>query len=749
MNDLLYKILKTLGFILLCNALLSACSEGNNYANPIESVPDQTAPVLDIPDDITAEATGLETPIFLGTATAIDSADSTVNVLNDAPEYFSLGVTIVTYTATDLAGNIATATQQVLILDSTPPILTPPTDIQFESPDGNPVSGFIGLATANDLVDGITPITHDAPTLFPIGTTVVTYTSTDAAGNTATATQNITVVYANAPAIAAIPSLSFTSTKGFQFDWLDVHDATFYRLLENQDGVSGFSQLGMDILSNIQTITEIVPLYQRLNAQYILQSCNPVGCTDSSPISVIGNLVDSIGELTSNNNGTGDRLGTSVSLSSDGTTLAVGAPREDSITTGINGSGDNNKALQSGAVYIFIRNGLNWTQQAYIKASNTDLEDYFGTAVSLSNDGNTLAVGAYLEDSNATGVNNNSLDNSATDSGAAYVFTRTSNSWAQHAYIKASNTDAGDYFGEKVSLSGDGTTLAIGAYRESSSATGINGNEADNSLSQSGAVYLYKLITSTWVQEAYIKATNTGLEDRFGTVSLSQDGNTLAIGAYRERSSASGVDGNQNDDGRKYSGAVYLFTRSGTLWTQQHYIKASSPDTFDYFGFNLSLSGDATTLAVGAYNNDSSAIGINGSETDNAASNSGAAYVFVQQGATWVQQAFIKASNTDTSDTFGWSLTLSNNGDTLAVGAYIEDSNATGLNGNQADNSTSNAGAVYVFKRNASNWTQQAYIKNITIESGRLGYSVSLSSDSNTLAIGAERQSPGGAVLLY
>ena len=257
------------------------------------------------------------------------------------------------------------------------------------------------------------------------------------------------------------------------------------------------------------------------------------------------------------------------------------------------------------------------------------------------------------------------------------------------------------------------------------------------------------MITSAWVQEAYIKATNTGLEDRFGTVSLSQDGNTLAIGAYRERSSASGVDGNQNDDGRKYSGAVYLFTRSGTLWTQQHYIKASSPDTFDYFGFNLSLSGDATTLAVGAYNNDSSAIGINGSETDNAASNSGAAYVFVQQGATWVQQAFIKASNTDTSDTFGWSLTLSNNGDTLAVGAYIEDSNATGLNGNQADNSTSNAGAVYVFKRNASNWTQQAYIKNITIESGRLGYSVSLSSDSNTLAIGAERQSPGGAVLLY
>ncbi len=728
----------------------SATDSAGNVATAMQTVTvtDTTAPTISVPADVSIEATALHSPVMLGTATATDLVDGSVTLTHDAPALFPVGTTVVTYSATDSAGNVATAMQTVTVTDTTSPTLTVPVDLTLTTPDGSPVSGVIGTASATDLVDGTVSVTNDAPALFSLGTTTVTYQAIDSAGNLATDTQLITVVYANPPASAAIPSLTLVATKGFQFDWTDVSDATFYRLLENPDGLSGFSQLGGDITSSTQTVTELVPLYQRLNAEYILQSCNPVGCTDSAPILISSNLLNSIGEISAHNAGSGDRFGTSIALSSDGSTLAIGAPREDSSTTGIN-STSNNSALQSGAVYIFIKNELNWTQQAYIKASNTDAGDYFGIAIDLSSDGNTLAVGAYLEDSNTIGVNNNALDNSATDSGAAYVFSRSGTTWEQQAYLKASNTDANDYFGESISLSGDGATLAVGARRESSNATGINGNETDNSLSESGAVYLFKLDNGNWVQEAYLKASNTGLEDRFGTVSLSEDGNTLAVGAYRERSGASGVNGDQNSNTEKYSGAAYIFIHNGVAWTQQAYLKASSPDSYDYFGFHLTLSGDGNTLAVGAYNNDSSDTGIQANEVDNGALNSGAAYVFSRSGTVWTQQVFLKASNTNASDLFGWSLSLSYNGDLLAIGAQEEDSHAIAFNGNEADNSTSNAGAVYVFTRDAGSWTQTAYVKNTLNTTGRLGYSVSFSGDGNTLAIGAERQTGGGRTLLY
>jgi ABC-type transporter Mla maintaining outer membrane lipid asymmetry permease subunit MlaE len=138
----------------------------------------------------------------------------------------------------------------------------------------------------------------------------------------------------------------------------------------------------------------------------------------------------------------------------------------------------DNSATDSGAVYVFTRTGSTWAQQAYVKASNTGAGDYFGTSVALSTDGSALALGAYLEDSSATGVNGNQADNSASASGAVYVFNHTGSMWAQQAYVKASNTGAGDYFGTSVALSADGSTLAVGAYVEGSNTTGVNGNQS-------------------------------------------------------------------------------------------------------------------------------------------------------------------------------------------------------------------------------------------------------------------------------
>ena len=211
----------------------------------------------------------------------------------------------------------------------------------------------------------------------------------------------------------------------------------------------------------------------------------------------------------------------------------------------------------AGAVYVFTRSGVAWTQQAYVKASNTDIGDEFGSSVAVS--GDTLAVGARREDSNGIGVNPGpaaEADDSLTDSGAVYVFTRSGSTWTQQAYVKASNTGIGDEFGTTVAL--DSNTLAVGAPLEDSTATGTNGNQTNNGASNSGAVYVFERVGTLWTQQTYLKASNTEADDVFST-SLGLSGSTLAVGAPGEDSSATGVGGSQIDNGALLSGAGYAF----------------------------------------------------------------------------------------------------------------------------------------------------------------------------------------------
>jgi hypothetical protein len=439
------------------------------------------------------------------------------------------------------------------------------------------------------------------------------------------------------------------------------------------------------------------------------------------------------------NTGSWDFFGYSIALSADGTTLAVGAFGEASDATGVDGDQTSNSAENAGAVYVFVRTGLAWAQQTYIKASNTGAGDRVGGSLALSADGSTLAVGAFTESSAATGVDGDESDNSAMDSGAVYVFTRDATTWSQQAYLKPSNTDAGDQFGYSVGLSADGNTLAVGAIFEASSATGINGNETDNSAEASGAGYVFSRSGTTWSQQAYLKASNTGAWDQFGySVALSADASTLAVGAWLESSAATGVDGEQADDSAYESGAAYVYTRAGTTWSQQAYVKASNTDAEDFFGISLSLSADGNVLAVGADEEDSGAIGINEDQTNNAAKASGAAYVLTRIGTQWAQEAYLKSSNADSGDLFGFSVALSADGSTLAVGAWGEDSDATGAGGDQSDNSKEGSGAVYVLTRTQNAWEQQAYVKASNTGIGDLfGFVVALSGDGSTVAVGA------------
>ncbi|MGF1715011.1 FG-GAP repeat protein [Photobacterium chitinilyticum] len=371
---------------------------------------------------------------------------------------------------------------------------------------------------------------------------------------------------------------------------------------------------------------------------------------------------------------------------------------------------------------------------------------YGGDAIALSADGNTLVIGKSYDSSDATGVNGDPNNSDASDSGSVYILTRTATGWQQQAYIKASNTDSSDYFGESVSLSADGSTLAVSARREDSNATGVNGDQDDNSAENSGAVYIFTRTGTDWQQQAYIKASNTDSKDYFGAaLSLSDNGNTLAISTNSEDSEATGINGDQNDNSATGSGAVYIYTRTGTDWQQMAYVKASNTDSSDLFGKSVSLSGNGRTLAVGAMYESSNTIGINGEQHNNNAKKAGAVYVFSLSGLNWQQQAYIKASNTDAGDNFGISLSLNANGNTLAIGADKEASDAIGVDGDQANNKADNSGAVYVFSRIGTNWDQQAYIKasNTDVNSrfgDNFGNSVSLSDDGKTLAVGAQSE---------
>jgi hypothetical protein len=432
------------------------------------------------------------------------------------------------------------------------------------------------------------------------------------------------------------------------------------------------------------------------------------------------------GYLKASNTNAEDLFGFGVALSGD--TLVVGAPQERSSATGVNGNQADNSANNAGAVYVFTRSGGNWTQQAYLKASNTNASDGFGWSVAIA--GDTIGVGAPFESSNATGVNGNQADNSAPGAGAVYVFTRSGGTWSQQAYLKASNTEAGDNFGINLTLSGD--TLAVGAYEEDSDATGVGGDQTNNNRPGSGAVYVFTRSGVTWAQQAYVKASNAG--GLFG-YSLSLSGDTLAVAAPWENSNATGINGNQADTSAPEAGAVYVFTRTAGVWTQQAYLKGSNTEAGDRFGQGLALDDD--TIAAGARFEASATTGINGDETNNTAPNAGAVYIFSRTGGVWTQQAYLKASNAGAGKNFGGSVTIA--GDIVAVGSRLEDSNATGINGNQADNTAPDSGAVYVFTRSGSAWTQKAYLKASNTGAGaEFGENVALSGHS--LAVGAYRE---------
>lgn len=373
------------------------------------------------------------------------------------------------------------------------------------------------------------------------------------------------------------------------------------------------------------------------------------------------------GKLLAGDAAAGDFFGFTVSLSGDGNTAIVGAHADD-----VNGA-------DSGSAYIFVRSGSSWTQQAKLTPPDPAAGYFFGQGVSISADGNTVLIGAYGD------------SDGGTNTGSAYIFTRSGITWAYQAKLMAADRAAGDIFGRSVSISGDSNTVLIGAHGD------------DDKGSNSGSAYIFVRSGSTWTQQAKLVAGDGAASDFFGYGgSLSTDGNTALVGGYG------------NDDGGSNSGSAYIFTRSGSTWTQQNKLLATDRTADDFFGFGLSISGDGNTALVGAYGDDDNGTG------------SGSAYIFTRSGSIWTQQAKLLAADAAAGDTFGYGVSLSADGNSALVGAY------------GADDNGANTGCAYIFTFDGGSWTQQAKLLAGDATAGDFfGRSVSISSDGLTALVGA------------
>jgi hypothetical protein len=352
-------------------------------------------------------------------------------------------------------------------------------------------------------------------------------------------------------------------------------------------------------------------------------------------------------QLLASNSATNDWFGFAVDI--DAARIVVGAPYKSATTQ------------YSGAAYVFVRSGSNWVQEAILTASDGAPVDLFGYSVAIS--GDTIVVGSYGNDAGGS------------NSGAAYVFTRSGSAWTQQAKLVAGDAGANDGFGYFLDVSGG--SIVIGAPLDD--APGVD----------AGSAYVFTGAGATWTEQAKLVAADGAAGDSFG-LTIGIDADTVVVGSAGD------------DDAGSAAGSAYVFARSGATWSQQAKLVAADGAAGDLFGFGVAVDGDIAT--IGAPND------------DDAGSNSGSAYVFARSGGAWTQAAKLGPTDAAPGDKFGISVGV--DGPNVVVGA----------SGNGAAGSQS--GAAYVFNWTGSTWSE--LVKLIAADGSiydQFGFSVAISGD--------------------
>ncbi len=471
---------------------------------------------------------------------------------------------------------------------------------------------------------------------------------------------------------------------------------------------ANFSWFGFGIAISGDTMVVSAPGEAGVTgAVYVFRNTGGVWTQEAKLMASNAGLGDSFGGATGN-------LLWNGSVAIDGDTIVVGAPYEDGCQLGPNATvtNDTNLCLETGAAYVFVRSGTTWTQQAYLKASNAGVGDWFGFDVDIS--GDTIVVGAPLEDNLGKTIINGAPNEAAApngagaDNGAAYVFKRTGTTWAQESYLKPSNVTFVDEFGWSVAVDGD--KIVVGAPFEDGTALGANAsvpagqydylsNPFGPLSADSGAAYVYGRTGALWAQQAYLKAFNIGTfnaVDWFGW-SVDISGNTVIVGAPAENSTTTGVNSSANELGAD-QGAAYTYSMSSpTTWVNGAYLKANHQTVADWFGKEVAIHG--SDVVVGAPLEDTAGNGINPPAVNAVQlADSGAVYNFSCIGpncafVTWSKQtcpAVIATANPlspAAPSTFGNVEAISYYGNavavnmgTVGVGAPYEGATGTGVN---------------------------------------------------------------------
>jgi hypothetical protein len=531
-----------------------------------------------------------------------------------------------------------------------------------------PAKGTVSIDT-----HGTADVTDDTfqytPSSNAAGNDSFTYQIVDnGGGNASSATVSLTFgqltnVALEAGAIPGQVEISWSATGGAD---------AYLSLLVNADGQSGYSPVNgtenIAVTKKSITLKAELLLYDWVNGSYLLELRDSQDNVIDSKTILLSTLDPEtlVTVLYASHPNREDEFGNSISLSADGNTLAIGTPESRQV---------DNSLSQSGAVYIFTRNeNTIWEQQAFLKVSNPNKILHFGHSLSLSSDGNTLAVGGFIfiRDSNNTWFEqaivlpdaitspvslNASGDTVAiAKSETVTVFSRSSqNAWVKQGELKAKVADKGDKFGSSIQLNAAGDKIIIGAYGEDGD--GYYGPD-NNSTEDSGAAYIFSRNNSgSWNQDAYIKTDRTIKGSRFGSsVSINSVGDVIAVGAPKENN----------------IGAAYVFSSdaSGSWHQQTHiiptHVNGQKLSTIYSFGDAISLSGDGKALAIS--DEGDGCLG-NGMNACDKYSNEGSFVLYVYKGDVWQEQAYFKPSELKPHAFFGTSIDLSSDGSVLAVSA--------------------------------------------------------------------------------
>jgi hypothetical protein len=523
-----------------------------------------------------------------------------------------------------------------------PSQFTTPSTLTMGTTGISGVTGFSGATgvtgtTGISGVTGLTGLTGFAAT----GATGVTAVSAALPISTETLTSSS----------GGVISTSKTFTEIAQYGYNQ--NPPIYTLSDSSNGDLKYIALSNDVVAPTQVQTNrgsvvlTAPLNENLNMVFANNQWNTIDRDQTWFVTTQqGNALQGSGSVGA------PSQGQSVALSAEGNTLAVG------------GYGDNSNM---GAVWIFTRSGTAWSQQgsALTGSGAVGSTVYQGYSVALSADGNTLAIGAPYDNS---GI------------GAAWIFTRSGTVWSQQGSKLTGSGGVSPHEFSSVALSADGNTLACGGFQDDSFV---------------GAVWVFTRSGTVWSQQGS-KLTGSGaggVAYQGNSVALSADGNTLAEGGSADTTG---------------TGAVWIFTRSGTVWSQQgNKLSGTNGISNASQGSSVALSADGNTLAEGAYYDNTGV---------------GAVWVFTRSGSVWSQQGpKLTGSGAVGASNQGTSVTLSADGSTLAEGGYVD---------------ASNTGAVWLFTRSGSSWSQKG--SKLTGNSGGFqGQSVDFAADANTLAVGA------------